>query len=119
LAFPGLHDAVSFFLTRSADAAWRELDAMPVPSTWPTVREFAADSDELREFLLRFPPQYTVHDLRTADLGEAFPYNVTGPDGFARWRGEKLFVQRQPRNWLEALRWWWWKPGPDSAREGH
>lgn len=115
LAFRGLHDALSFFLTRSADSAWRDLDSMPIlrPS-WPTVGEFVGDSDELREFLRSFPPYYTVHDLRTAGIGEAFRYNATGPDGFVRWRGERLFIQRQPKHWFEALRWLLRLP----AREG-
>jgi hypothetical protein len=82
---------------------------------WPTVAEFIGDSAELQEFLRGFPPHYTVHDLRTAGIGDAFPYNVTGPGGFARWRGERLFVQRQPRNRFEALRWWW---NPNAARAG-
>ena len=116
LAFESLANAISLFLSEPADEAWQRLSNLPAcEAENQDIKTFEADSDELRSFLKGFPPYYSVHDLRQAKLGAAFPYNVSGPEGMCRWGREFLFVQRQPMNWLESLKWWW---NPNAAMGG-
>jgi len=116
LAYTSLSDVISLFLSQSADDAWQELTSLPrLESSSQTIETFEPDSGDLSSFLEGFPSYYSVHDLRQARLGAAFFYNESGPDGIVRWGREPLFVQRQPMNWVESLKWWW---NPNTARGG-
>ncbi len=107
-AFDSLAELLILLTESSADRLSDRLfglargDAVEVP-----LSDFTCDSQELSDFLGRFPGHFTVHDLRKSVRGSHFYYNRTGPDGIARYGNHRLFVQRQPVDWLERMKWSW------------
>jgi hypothetical protein len=108
LSFFSLTEAISFFLETSPDEWEEKMDRLnEKPRRWPKVGEFVADDEKIKAFLAAMPKWYTVHDFRQATPGDAFPYNDSGPEGITRCGALHFWVQRQPKNWLESVRWWW------------
>lgn len=71
------------------------------------IHDFAADEPSLKEFLSSFPGHYSVHDLRDGTIGAGFDYTARAVSENAIWRFQNypLWVQKQPKNFWDALKW--------------
>lgn len=107
-AFDSLAELLVLLTASSADSLWDRLGALTRGAAAAVqLSDFTSDSQELSDFLDRFPGHFTVHDLRNSSKGSHFYYNLTGPDGIARYGDDRLFVQRQPLDWFERMKWSW------------